>query len=216
MMYGELYQYFIQYKKLNVPGIGTFLLERKPATSDFPNKIINAPSYSITLHHSNNVTPSKSFFSWLAAILKISDRDAIIRFNDFVFDLKKKIGAGDKINWSGVGTLSSGLAGEIRFDPALKDAILEPPVKAEKVIREHAEHIVRVGEDEKTSTEMIDYLSHQDRKKTPWWALALVIGLLILMFLGWYFSQYGIQTSSTGNGQKLRPTESSATYKSLP
>jgi hypothetical protein len=48
-MYEELYRYFIQHKKLAVPGVGTFLLERKPAASDFVNKQIDPPNYSVTL-----------------------------------------------------------------------------------------------------------------------------------------------------------------------
>lgn len=215
MMYGELYQYFIQHKQLPVPGIGTFLLERKPATADFPNKLINPPVYSISLKQAND-TPTKKFFIWLGAVLNISDRDAVIRFNDFVFDLKRKITEGDKIHWNGVGVLSSGLAGEIRFEPELKETVLEAPVKAEKVLRENASHSVRVGEDEKTSTEMIDYFSQPAEKKKYWWATALVIALLAIMFIGWYLSAHGLETNAAGNGQRLQPAESSATYKSQP
>jgi hypothetical protein len=215
MMYGELYQYFIQYKQLNVPGIGIFILERKPATTDFPNRMIHPPAFTISLHHGTSVPP-RNFFTWLSQALQVNDRDAVIRFNDFAFEMKKRINAGDKIKWDGVGTLSSGLAGEIRFESALKDVSTEMPVKAEKVIRENAEHTVRVGEDEKTSAEMIEYLSQADSKKNYWWAWALAAGLLIIMFLGWYFSEHGLKAAATGNEQKLNATENPSTYKSLP
>jgi hypothetical protein len=214
MMYVELYQYFVLHKRLNIPGIGTFLLERKPAVSDFPNKIILPPSMSIALHH-GNATPSKNFFTWLADTLKISDRDAVIRFNDFAFELKRKLSAGDRVQWDGVGTLSSGLAGEIRFESALKNAAIEVPVKAEKVIRENAEHTVRVGEDERTSVQMLEWLNQPQVKRNYWWALALVVGLLMTMFLGWYFSEKGIKTSSTGNANALKANDSGTTYQIL-
>src|SRR5262245_17165068 len=103
MMYGELYQYFILHKQLNVPGVGTFLLERRPAIADFPNKQILPPSFAISLQQAV-ITPPKQFFSWLAASLKTSDRDAIIRFNDFAFDIKRRLSEGARIEWSGIGT----------------------------------------------------------------------------------------------------------------
>jgi hypothetical protein len=215
MMYGELYRYFITHKQLMVPGIGTFQLERKPASVDFPNKLIHAPSFSIALHHGNTL-PGKQFFAWLAQALRIGDRDAVIRFNDFAFDMRRKIQDGDSINWDGMGKLSLGLAGEIRFEPSLKDSMLQAPVKAEKVIRDKAEHTVRVGEDEKTSAQMIEMLNQPAAKKNYWWAWALVLGLLAIMFLGWYFSEHGVGVSSTGNQQKISPVVADKTYTVLP
>jgi hypothetical protein len=53
-MYAELYQYLISYKQVALPGIGTFSLERKPAESDFANKRINSPVYSVNLHFPAN------------------------------------------------------------------------------------------------------------------------------------------------------------------
>src|SRR5882672_2379703 len=109
-MYGELYQYLVLNKQLNIPGIGTFMLERRPADIDFANKLINPPSFHIALHHGNMV-PSKKLFSWLSLVFDISERDAVIRFNDFVFDLKDQVMAGHKLHWQGIGILSKGLAG---------------------------------------------------------------------------------------------------------
>ncbi len=214
MMYGELYQYFVLHKKLNVPGVGTFLLERKPAFSDFPNRLIMPPSFSISLQP-DAPSPSKHFFNWLAAALKISDRDAVIRFNDFAFDIKKQLTDGSRIEWNGIGTLTKGLGQEIRFDPVSGVLNLGAPVTARKVIREKAEHFVRVGEDERTSAQMRDILHHTEVKKSSWWALALAAGIIIIIFTGWYFSKHGLSVSSTANQQKLNAASSSATYKQL-
>lgn len=214
-MYGELYQYLVLHKQLNIPGIGTFLVERKPADIDFASKIINPPAYSIALHH-GNASPSQKIFNWLSTILNISERDALSRFNDFAFELRNKIMAGEKLQWEGIGTLSKGLAGEIRFEAALKGMTMSVPVPANKVIRENAEHTVRVGEDHKTSTEMMERLNPADEKKSYWWAAALIIGLLAFVFIAWYFSSNGLNTSSTGNQQKLEPKKESTTYQTAP
>ena len=214
MMYGELYQYFVLHKQLNVPGIGTFLLERKPAISDFPNKVVLPPSYAISLQ-SGGTTPSRYFFNWLAAALRISDRDAVIRFNDFVYDLKKQLSSGTIIEWTGIGTLKKDPGQEINLDPSLKEFTYEAPVIARKVIRENAEHTIRVGEEEKTSVEMLEYFHHEEPKKNFWWAWALAIGILITIFIGWFFSEHGLKPLSTANNQKMQSQVAPPTYKLL-
>ncbi len=214
MMYAALYQYFIQHNRLAVPGVGTFLLERKPAVNDFVNKQIDPPAYSVALQPSVD-PPSINFFKWLAGALHISDHEAIIRFNDFVFETKKQITDGDTIDWQGVGTIRKGLAGEMKFSPAT-DSAIEKPVAAEKVIRDKAEHMVRVGEDQKTSAEMTEMLNQPEAKKSRWWIAALVAGFPALLFIGWYFYEHGKDVSSTSNNMKLVPMEASDAYQILP
>lgn len=214
-MYGELYQYFILHKQLNIPGIGTFLLERKPANIDFINKIADPPAYTVALHH-GNTTPSKNIFSWLASSLDISEPDALIKFNDFALDIKDRVLAGDKLQWNGIGSLSKGMAGEIRFEASLKDMKAGEPVPAIKVIRENARHSVRVGEQRKTSTEMIEMLATAEEKKTYWWAIALITGLLAFIFIAIYFSSNGLTTSSAANQKKLTPQKETRTHAQHP
>jgi hypothetical protein len=209
-MYAELYQYLILNKQLPVPGIGTFLLERKPAQGDFLNKRILAPEYLVALQQ-NTISPSTSFFGWLGNALGISDCDAVISFNDFVFDMKRQITGGATIQWNGVGTLSKGLAGGIKLsDPAITNP--ETPVAAEKVIRENAEHMVRVGEDERSSSEMTAALTKVALKRSYWWIPALIISVLALGFIAWHSYTNGLDVSSAGNAMKLSPGESGVPY----
>lgn len=212
-MYAELYRYFIQYKKLYLPGIGNFILERKPAEADFVNRCIHSPSYSILLQR-EQLKPSSSFFLWLAAVFNTSEKEAIIRFNDFLFNLKKEINSGSRVEWKGIGVISKGLGDTIRFTPAE----IELPVKtihAEKVIREKAEHAVLVGERERTSVEMTEILSARVGRKSIWWVLPLSIALLAFMFIGWYLSKYGMNVSSVSNTKKSTPAVSIDTYKEI-
>ncbi|MDZ4796156.1 MAG: hypothetical protein SGI83_17900 [Bacteroidota bacterium] len=215
MMYYQLYQYLIQHKELPVPGIGTFLLERKPAEMDFPNRTIHPPSYAVALQPASYV-PGRIFFSWLAQSLGITDREAIFRFNDFAFDMKRQISDGTVINWNGVGTLNRGLSGDVKFTAISSAGNLLSPVTAEKVIRKKAEHMVRVGEDQKTSAEMTEMLNQTEEKRSYWWAFPLAAGLLAIMFIGWYFSEHGVDMAATANREKLSPTEAVTTYQLLP
>lgn len=211
MMYESLYQYFIQHKQLSVPGIGTFILERTPAVVNFPEKKMDPPAYAVRLQPSGQV-PSRSFFNWLAAALQLSDREAVICFNDFAFELKKSVLSGAQISWNGMGQLSKGLGGEIRFVP-VKTFQAEAPVTAEKPIREKAAHMVRVGEDERTSAEMTEFLRKADEKRDYWWAWALVIGLAAITFIGLNFSQKGVSMSSSANPGLIKPLESGTGYR---
>jgi hypothetical protein len=214
MMYESLYQYFLQYKQLPVPGIGTFFLERKPAVVNFPDKRMDPPAYAVSLE-SSGVAPSRSFFNWLGAALQVSERDAVIRYNDFAFDLKKSILSGALVNWKGMGQLSKGLAGDIKFVPV---QFLQPeaPVRAEKPIREKAAHKVRVGEDERTSEEMTAFFSKPEQKKDYWWAWAMILGLVSVMYIGWYISENGVGLSSTSNPGLLQQKEAGTTYRIIP
>src|ERR1044071_2341984 len=143
-MYSDLYEYLVLNKRLSVPGIGTFLLERKPAVTDLTHRQINSPAYTISLDHSNE-TPAKKLFYWLADKLNIHYHEAIVRFNGFAYDLKNQVSSGNKISWDNIGTLSKGMSGEIRFEPALKDHRFDSPVSAARIIREKAVHNIRVG-----------------------------------------------------------------------
>ncbi len=197
-----------------MPGIGTFLLERTPALVNFPEKKMDPPAYTVRLQPAGQA-PSRSFFTWLSAALQVTEREAVVRFNDFAFELKKSILSGAHINWRGIGALSKGLAGDIKFTP---ERLMQPesPVRAEKPIREKAAHMVRVGEDQRTSEEMTAYLNQAGEKKDYWWAWGLVLGLVAVTYIGWYTSAYGIGQSSTSNPQLLTPQQPGATYRLIP
>lgn len=212
-MYPELYSYLIYNKSLHLPGIGSFILNRKPAEADFINKCIHPPVFSVVLQ-TGNEKPSSKFYTWLAATFNISEKEAIIRFNDFVFDLKKQVNDGVKIDWKGVGSISKGLGDTFRFTNEDMNPVLQP-VYAEKIIREKAEHAVLVGERERTSAEMTELLSNTGTKKSYWWVLPLSIALLAFMFIGWYLSGKGLGTSSLGNTKKVSAQPAGETYKEI-
>jgi hypothetical protein len=203
-MYGELYQYLILHQQLDLPGIGSFRVEKTPASFDFANKIINPPVFTIALQ-AEHKTPAKSFFSWLAGKLGISEREAVIRFNDFLFDTKQQLSAGHTMQWPGIGSISKGLADATRFETALKEYSPASAVTADKILRENTEHLVRVGEQEKVAMggKRADYST--EIKRSRWWIAPLAIIVLGVGFLIYYFSVHGFHTASVSNGQKMIP-----------
>lgn len=201
-MYQPLYEYLVLQKSLSLPGIGTFVLERKPADFNFANKEINPPSYSIALKPADDTEPQKGFFNWLASALHTTELDAVMQFNQFNAELRNKLYAGTRFEWKGIGTLSKSPGGEILLEAS--PAVAEGPVlTANRVIREKAEHYVRVGEQEKTSEEMRELLSSTAVKRNYWKIAAISILILSIAFIAWYLYRNGISVTSFGNQQKL-------------
>lgn len=212
-MYDELYQLFILQKELNVPGIGNFVLNRKPAEANFLEKLIHPPGYSISLVKESG-TSSPFFLKNLASLLNIPEGEAADRFNSFVIDLKSKMTEGKEMTWSGIGTLSMNSRGSIKFLPfPLQDT--DDTVRAEKVIREHSEHTVLVGERERSSVEMTKLLSQANRKKIKWWITAVIAGLILAIFIFLQFSKNNWNISAASNSQVITPEQEASSYSLL-
>jgi hypothetical protein len=211
-MESHLYNYLVQYKELALPGVGTIHLQRSSAQHDYANKIFTAPLYTFSFDRNHDM-PSKKLFGWLAVSLGISEWEAIRKLNDFAFAVKKQLQAGKEINWDGVGTMQSALSGEVRFKSVETVFPYEQPVAAEKVIREKAAHTILVGEQEKTSGEMAELLSHHETKRNYAMTVAWTIALLAVLFIGLYFSGKGLTITATSNSNTVEPNEQPATYK---
>ena len=208
-MFDSLYRYLIKYKQLSLPGIGTLALQVQPARSEFVDRTFLPPHYSFVFETGKETT-SRKLFSWLAQVFNTTERAAVIRFNDFLFGIKKEMDSGKEINWPRVGKFQKTVTGEIGFEADEKELIFQQPVIAEKVIRENHAHTMLVGEMEKTSFQMTEFLSTPapvEVKRSYWWVWPLAIIILALMFMGWYFSEHGINADSTGNNKKIVPAE---------
>lgn len=204
-MYTELYRYLIAHNNLVLPGIGTLSLNKEPAEGDFVHRQILPALYSFSLQNKTE-GPSTHFFNWLSNVLSVSISEANIRFNEFIATLKKQMNEGAIITWNKVGTLKMGLGGIINFNPADASSY-EVPVTAEKVLRENAEHKIRVGEEVKTSVEMEGILNPLVSKKSYWWITPLILIVFAITFITWYFVSHGFDVATLSNTSPLHPTE---------
>jgi hypothetical protein len=202
-MQDSLYEFLLLNKKVSLPGIGTISLYQTPAQHDFANKQFIAPTSFFTIDARND-KPSKKLFDWLTFSLNITEWEAIKFVNDFSFDLKKKLSENGEVSWEKVGVISRSDKGDLKLDPQSILLQSEKPVTAEKVIRVKAEHTVLVGEQEKTSVEMEEYLAGSPAKKNYTWLIAVILTVLAVMFIGWYFSEKGFSTSSAGNQSVIK------------
>ena len=189
-MHDELLQYLLLYKNLPVPGIGSFSLARRPASADITNRVINPPVYQISLREETDPFP-RHFFSWLGARLSTSDHDARERFRQFSASMQQQLQSGKNIHWPGIGNLQADEAGRIRLESSITES--EAPVPAQKIIRENAEHQIRVGEDMKTSGQMSEMLTVRPEKKRYPLLFAWVLLLLSVAFIAWYSYANGLE-----------------------
>ena len=202
-MQDSLYEFLLLNKKISLPGIGTISLCQAPAQHDFPNKQFIAPASFFTIDPKND-KPSKKLFDWLSSSLNITEWEATKFVNDFSFDLKKKLSEFGEVNWEKIGVLRQNDIGDLKLEPQNVSLQSDPPVAAEKVIRVKAEHTILVGEKEKTSVEMEEYLAAIPAKKNYTWLIAVILTVLAVMFIGWYFSEKGFTTSSAGNQSVIK------------
>jgi hypothetical protein len=207
----ELIQkYLLQYHTISIDGWGTMSLAGKSAVLDFPNRSIHAPA--ATIEFNKQATGSNAFISWLADELKIRSDDAMQKVQAFVQQFSNTITQKD-VSWNGWGRFYKS-GSQILFSADADTLVHAAPVVAERVIRKGAEHQVRVGEDEKTSTEMEEWLhAPATKKKHLWRLIALFLSaagiILAILFAG----KHKIQWKNHTNYQQLQSKEPPVLYK---
>ena len=62
---------------------------------------------------------------------------------------------------------------------------------------------------------MMEILNQPEEKRSYWGAYASVLVLMAILFIGWYFSEHGLEASSTANIKKPVIEETTVTYRLL-
>jgi len=197
-MHDILFQYLILNKKIALPGIGGLYILRKPAVHRIAEKSFAPPVYQVAFDHTDD-KPSKKLFTWIAAVREITEWDAVRSVNDFAFDLRRELSSKGEAAWRPAGVFKRDDRGEITFESAGLTMEGEEEVPGDKVIRKEAEHRMIVGETERSSVEMEEILSAGSAKKDRGWVVAVILVMLLVMFIGWYFSERGVRPRVTGN-----------------
>jgi hypothetical protein len=200
-MWQVLNAYLFQHRSISIPGLGTIYLETLSASVDVAERTMQPPAYQFRFDKYFDA-PDKEFFAFLAVQRNILDYEAIKWYNEFSFDLRNKIRAEERVSWDGVGVLRKDGSGGVFFEPAPTPLLFLQPTPAMRVSRQDAQHNLVVGDRERTSGEMNEWLHDNSRRRRPlsWWVIALVLAGLALAFLGWYFYAHGF---SAGNQNKF-------------
>ncbi len=173
-MYNIIAASFFQRKFCVLPGIGKLSLVTYPASGYFSSKQIAAPKQEIVFSPGN---ADEKLFNEFSAISEL---------------MKNKLDVEGVVDLVGIGVFTKDDSGDMKFTPVQLDENLQLPVTAVRVIREHSQHAMLVGDKETTNTEMTELLNVDEPAKDKWWIWAIVLGAAGLLLLAIYLSQYGI------------------------
>jgi nucleoid DNA-binding protein len=179
--------FFVQHKSVSIPGVGSFQLLRKPATSDIASRQLLAPQYSIHFDSIND-TPSRDLFAYISRKKNVSEWEAIGLVNEFSVQLKESLRTGKKFEWPGLGSLETIPGGQLILKQEDISCDFLPTVSSNRVIRREAEHTVLVGEFERSSGESQQWLEDDVVvAKAGWWITAAVIAAIALLLIFFQF-----------------------------
>jgi hypothetical protein len=196
-MFEVLNAYLFQHRSISIPGLGTIYLETHPASVDVADRTMLPPVYQFRFDRYFD-QPDREFFTYIAANRNVLDYEAIKWYNEFSFELRNRIRNEDQVSWDGVGILRKDSSGNVGFESAASTLAFMQPTPAIRVNRQDAQHTLLVGDHERTSGEMNEWL-HEDtarRKSVAWWVIAVILGGLCLAFLGWYFYTHGLSAAN--------------------
>jgi hypothetical protein len=203
-MFDILNSYLFLNKSISIPGLGTIYLETLPSSIDISTKNILPPLYYFRFDKYFD-SPDKAFFSYLATHKKMAEYEALKWYTEFAYQLREKINQEKKVKWEAVGELIKDYEGNIAFETSLGTPFFLQPVPARQVIRQDAQHVLLVGDRERTNVEMSEWL-HQEpahKKERTWWLFTLIVILIAIGILLYHFSSNGWSINSFGNQQKL-------------
>lgn len=190
-MFAVLNAYLFQHRSISIPGLGTIYLETLPAEVDVADRMMLPPTYRFRFDKYFDA-PDAAFFSYLATQRNIVDYEAIKWYNEFSLDLRNRIRNEEAVSWDGVGLLKKDGSGNVLFESAPAPAHYLQPTPAVRVLRQDAQHTLVVGDRERTSVEMNEWLQEEaGRKRISWWVIALILGGACLAVLGWFFYTHG-------------------------
>ena len=105
-----------------------------------------------------------------------------------------------------MGELKKDVEGNIAFESKLETPFFWEPVPAKQVIRPDAQHVILVGDRERTNVEMNEWLQQPFilTKKKSWWIYALILSILALGVLLFHFVNNGWRLDALRNQEKLQ------------
>lgn len=206
-----LKEYLLFKKKLPLSGIGVLYLQREPARFDVGSRQFLPPQQGYEFR-SGVVEPVAELVDWLSLRLGIDAADAVSRYQRFCDDMIRILNQQHSLSWKGWGAWKKDEQGTLQF---ITDSSIPQlaPVKADKIIRDNAEHLVRVGEENRSSVEM-NQLLHQ--KKAPLPAEKIITWawvVLAVLWMGWQLYNRSFTTSSFADPAPVKVLSSPQNYQ---
>ncbi len=167
-----LANYFLQYKKLPLPTLGSLVFNYTPAESLTGQNALSAPIPTITLQ--SITIDTDNLLSYISAKKNISTNDAGVLLNNTVEEIKK-LDKNSFFELKNVGSFSKNELNEIIFTPIEIEPAFLPNTTAIRVVHPNETHSMLVGETKTNAAAMHEYYDKSNKKiKVKWWIFALV------------------------------------------
>jgi hypothetical protein len=205
-----LYRYFSLSGNVSIPGLGALSTVRIPAVIDFSSKQLFPPVQDIKFRTNNSdSTPEQS--SYIARLSGMNSEGVDNALKSLGEELKTRLMTERKLEWMEVGTFSVSNEGEIGFTPKNATTDFFLPVHYAHVIRADAEISIKVGEDEKTNTDMEVFFEDQraDAVNKKWQkaAMALVLIAALILVSRFMFGSFDLRASRYNPLNFITPKE---------
>ena len=193
-MSSALYKYLTLYKKLDVPGIGCFTIEQKPAVLQFTDKKLLPPAansqFAAVVHPTNN-----HFYSFLSHEWQVDKVIAIRRFKEEVEALLEELKKLGICELKGIGVIRKTADGSLGFAADTPSFSLFESLSAERVLRRNVHHTVLIGEQQHRKTHSQPepeetVLYEPETVKDNWQLFALILAIVALLMIVAYYTVY--------------------------
>jgi hypothetical protein len=196
-----LTNYLLQYRKVNIPSVGSITLVQQPAQLNIADKVILPPAFVAEIGQEEHIPDHQLFF--LSAALQEERAAVIQQLNALGERLRERIQAGG-FYWKGIGLIR-----ESREPMRLSLSALSP-VPAERVLRPDAEHNVLVGDQQLTSTQLTALKEEVEEVTEKERSVFVIVGWVVLflsiLYIIFVLYQGRFRVGSTGSRQA--PTSS--------
>lgn len=198
----------MQFQRVSIPSVGTIKLVQQPATLDIASKLIHPPIYAVAFSDDDAV--SEHQLNYFQSELHADVEGTHYFLSNLGQELKQRIQA-DGYEWKGIGRLEYN-NNAVLFHPHNIVSGLQP-VAADRVLREHVQHSVLVGDHVVLSDANTDVFATETSKRNYpviiGWALAIIAVLFILFYL----FQNNFSVTSSGLQKKIETESAPPTYK---
>lgn len=184
-MLHSLYKYLLLNEAVSIPGVGNFYI--KKAAGQFNGTVFNPPVQKIIFEPGTALT-DKNFYQFIAHEKEFSEVDAVRKFQDFAYQLRKEIQSHSFVELTGIGILKRNGNGEVVFESNastenyfsnIHPQIVQQPSIENTIYEEDETLIISEGEAENIA-------------KDRWWIWATVLTVLAIAAIALFYFQENI------------------------
>ncbi|MEY4629154.1 MAG: hypothetical protein RLZZ595_1480 [Bacteroidota bacterium] len=210
-----LYRYFAQRGRVTIPSIGDLVCSKSPSTNDFVVKELK-PGNLLYQFSSGDQKMGNEQMDYL--VQQSGGREEDVKHSLVMLgeELHEKLFQEKKLEWMGVGSFFVSENGEIQFQTKTNPVELYKTVHYQHVIRQNAVHEMRVGEDQRSTSEMEAYFEDQKSAagRNQWMKGAMILLGILAIALVVRFSK-GSFNLLDGRYNKIELRTPQTTYKVL-